>query len=108
MQAGHVRRGLAAAAVACLRDHGLNPPATIDQLKPWMAQQYATDAGRAALHACGFDAHPSDKPPAGSPEKEAADRGGDAAPAPKPNRRARRSFRTSRPRAIASQSAGLC
>jgi hypothetical protein len=70
--------------VACLRDHGLTPPATIDQLKPWMARQSGTDAGRAALHACGFDARPTDKSRVGSPEKKPATCGGEAAPAPKP------------------------
>ena len=47
--------------VACLRDHGLTPPTTIDQLKPWMAQQDGTAAGRAALTACGIDSRPVDK-----------------------------------------------
>jgi hypothetical protein len=47
--------------VACLRDHGLTPPATIDQLKPWMGQQDGTATGRAALSACGIDVRPVDK-----------------------------------------------
>jgi hypothetical protein len=47
--------------VACLRDHGLTPPSTIDQLKPWMGQQDGTAAGRAALTACGIHSRPVDK-----------------------------------------------
>ena len=47
--------------LACLRDHGLTPPTTIDQLKPWMAQQDGTAAGRATLSACGIDSRPVDK-----------------------------------------------
>jgi hypothetical protein len=69
--------------VACLRDHGLNPPATIDQLKPWMASQSQTPAGRTALTACGFDAHPDEKPSPGAPEKQPADCGGATTPAGK-------------------------
>jgi hypothetical protein len=70
--------------VACLRDHGLTPPARIDQLKPWIAGQSETDAGSAALHACGIDARPTEKPGPGGPDKQPAPCGGDAAPAPKP------------------------
>jgi hypothetical protein len=44
--------------LACLRHQGLTPPTTIDQLKPWMAQQDATAAGRSALSACGVVARP--------------------------------------------------
>jgi hypothetical protein len=47
--------------VACLRNRGLTPPATIDQLKPWMAQQDGTAAGRAVLTACGVDSRPTEK-----------------------------------------------
>jgi hypothetical protein len=47
--------------LACLRHQGLTPPTTIDQLKPWMAQQDGTAAGRSALSACGVDARPADK-----------------------------------------------
>src|SRR3954453_18975834 len=36
---------------ACLRAHGLNPPADLEQLKPWIAQQ----GGDAGLAACGVD-----------------------------------------------------
>jgi hypothetical protein len=49
--------------VACLRDHGLTPPASIDELKPWMAQQTDTAAGKAALSACGVNSHPVSKAP---------------------------------------------
>jgi hypothetical protein len=44
--------------VACLRAHGLNPPANLFQLKPWMLRQNGTEAGKAALRAChvSFDA----------------------------------------------------
>jgi hypothetical protein len=47
-----------AALVSCLHAHGLNPPGNVDQLKPWMVRQAATDAGRAALKACGVDFNP--------------------------------------------------
>jgi hypothetical protein len=47
--------------VTCLRDHGLDAPATIDQLKPWVLQQSQTESGKAALTACGFDARPVEK-----------------------------------------------
>jgi hypothetical protein len=49
--------------VACLREHGLTAPATIDELKPWMAQQGDAGAGKAALSACGVDSRPVDKAP---------------------------------------------
>jgi hypothetical protein len=48
----------------CLRAHGLNPPSNLMELKPWMAQQDGTDAGRTALRACGVDMTPPDKGPA--------------------------------------------
>jgi hypothetical protein len=48
--------------VSCLRAHGLNPPANLDQLKPWMVRQAGTDAGKAALHACGVDVGAPQKP----------------------------------------------
>jgi hypothetical protein len=38
--------------VACLRAHGLNPPDDVALLKPWIARQIGTGAGRAALSAC--------------------------------------------------------
>lgn len=44
--------------IACLRDHALTAPSTIDQLKPWIAQQSDTAAGKAALSACGIDSRP--------------------------------------------------
>jgi hypothetical protein len=47
--------------VSCLREHGLTPPTSIDELKPWMAQQDGTTAGRAALSACGVNSRPVDK-----------------------------------------------
>jgi hypothetical protein len=47
--------------VACLRAHGLNPPSSIDELKPYMLQQDGTTAGRAALSACGIDSRPVEK-----------------------------------------------
>jgi hypothetical protein len=53
-----------AALVGCLRSHGLNPPGDLNQLKPWMVRQDGSDAGRAALRACGVDLSPPDKAPA--------------------------------------------
>jgi hypothetical protein len=44
--------------VSCLRAHGLNPPDDIFQLKPWMLRQAGTDAGKAAMSACGVDFGP--------------------------------------------------
>jgi len=44
--------------VSCLRAHGLNPPDNLFQLKPWMARQAGTDAGKAALNTCGVDFNP--------------------------------------------------
>jgi hypothetical protein len=41
-----------AALVACLRARGLNPPANLFLLKPWMVRQDGTVAGKAALSAC--------------------------------------------------------
>ena len=35
-------------------DKGLNPPADVDELKPWILQQSQTAAGNTALKACGF------------------------------------------------------
>jgi hypothetical protein len=58
---------------ACLRDHGLNPPADVEQLKPWLAQQ-----DPAAVKLCGFDAprkeDHGDKPCGPQPAAEAAKR----------------------------------
>jgi hypothetical protein len=53
--------------VACLRTKGLTPPAALDDLKPWVFEQSKTDAGKAALNACGF---------AGVEDKRAAGGGG--------------------------------
>jgi hypothetical protein len=39
---------------ACLAGKGLNPPASLDALKPWVLQQSKTSAGNEALKACGF------------------------------------------------------
>ncbi len=52
------------ALLSCLRTHGLNPPTDLTRLKPWMVQQDGTDAGRAAMRACGVDMSPPDKAPA--------------------------------------------
>ena len=47
---------------ACLTGKGLNPPVSLDDLKPWVLQQLQTAAGKDALNACGFagveDKHP--------------------------------------------------
>jgi hypothetical protein len=45
--------------VACLRAHGLNPPANLFQLKPWMLRQNGTQAGKAVLHACDMNFEPA-------------------------------------------------
>ena len=59
--------------VACLRTKGLEPPASIDDLKPWILQQSGTSAGKDALKACGF-AGPEEKPAAGDGPCGGADR----------------------------------
>ena len=41
---------------ACLRGKGLDAPESLDALKPWIFEQSETDAGKAALTACGFAA----------------------------------------------------
>jgi hypothetical protein len=60
----------------CLTGKGLNPPASLDELKPWVLHQSQTAAGKEALNACGF---------AGVEEKHAVEDGGacgaDKAPA---------------------------
>jgi len=38
--------------IACLKDHGLQPPSAGDQLKQWLGDQEG-DAAKAALKACG-------------------------------------------------------
>ncbi len=53
--------------VACLRTKGLEPPAGLNDLKPWIIQQSQTDAGNTALKACGFG---------GVEEKHAVEDGG--------------------------------
>jgi hypothetical protein len=55
---------------ACLRDHGLEPPASLEELKPWIAGQFETDAGKAALKACNVDMRPSEKAVAGPADVE--------------------------------------
>jgi hypothetical protein len=47
--------------VACLRAHGLNPPANLFQLKPWMLRQNGTDAGKTVLRACHVNFEPAQK-----------------------------------------------
>jgi hypothetical protein len=51
----------------CLANKGLNPPAELDALKPWVLQQSQTAAGKDALKACGFG---------GVDDKHAVERGG--------------------------------
>ena len=51
--------------VACLRAHGLNPPAAVDQLKPWLAPKFDDAATRDVLKACGLDSGPTDHGPKG-------------------------------------------
>ncbi len=49
---------------ACMTGKGLNPPAGLDTLKPWVLQQSQTAAGSAALKECGFagveEKHPAE------------------------------------------------
>jgi hypothetical protein len=74
------RSGSPAALVACLRAHGLNAPANLFRLKPWMVRQARTDTGKAALNACGVDFDPPQKATAGkNPQIKASDCGGDPA-----------------------------
>jgi hypothetical protein len=47
--------GAIADRVACLKDHGLNPPSSVEELKPWLVAQSRTDAGNAAMKACGME-----------------------------------------------------
>ena len=44
--------------VACLRAHGLTPPANLFQLKPWMLRQNRTEAGKAVLRTCKVSFEP--------------------------------------------------
>jgi hypothetical protein len=45
---------------ACLTTKGLTPPARLDELKPWVLEQFRTAAGKEALNACGL-AEPEEK-----------------------------------------------
>ncbi|HEY6890932.1 MAG TPA: hypothetical protein VI300_24225 [Solirubrobacter sp.] len=55
--------------VACLHDHGLDAPATeISDFKGWVIKQLDTDAGKAALSACGLNTHPDEKVGDGPPK----------------------------------------
>jgi hypothetical protein len=54
--------------VACLHDHGLDAPAEISDFKGWVIQQLQTDAGKAALSACGLNTHPDEKVGDGPPK----------------------------------------
>jgi hypothetical protein len=65
--------------VSCLHDHGLEAPATIDELKPWVARQMDTAAGKAVLNACGLDTAPADKRAGGGPDGCGVDKAGHAA-----------------------------
>jgi hypothetical protein len=59
--------------IACLRDHGLNPPSQIEGLKPYLAQHENDDA----LQACGVGSSTPAKPGdcgADKPQTEAAKR----------------------------------
>jgi hypothetical protein len=62
---------------ACLSGKGLDPPAGLNELKPWMLQQSQTAAGKQALHACGF---------AGIEEKHAVEDGGPCGAAATPGK----------------------
>ena len=67
--------------VSCLRAHGLNPPDNLFQLKPWMVRQAGTDAGKAALDACGVS---FDRPQGDGAVKRGDCGGGAVAPGKKP------------------------
>lgn len=47
--------------VSSLRDPGLNPPSNLEELKPWIARQMETAAGKDALEACNFGPAPAAK-----------------------------------------------
>ena len=64
--------------IACLRKQGLNPPADLNEFKPWLGRVMATPEGEAAARACKLEMAPKDK--AGGP----AQCGG--APAPESKR----------------------
>jgi hypothetical protein len=59
--------------VACLRNKGLTPPANLNDLKPWVLDQFKSESGKAALNACGLAA-PEEKP-AGGEDKKRTDAG---------------------------------
>jgi hypothetical protein len=67
--------------VACLRAKGLQPPASMNDLKPWVLGQFDTPAGKSALNACGLAA-PEEKPapdeagPCGAAKARAAAKAG--------------------------------
>jgi hypothetical protein len=53
--------------MTCLRDHGLNPPSSLEEFKPWfVGTVLATDAGKAAAKACGIETR-AQGPGAGKP-----------------------------------------
>ena len=56
--------------VACLHDHGLDAPAEISDFKGWVIGQLDTDAGKAALSACGLNTHPDEKVGDGPPKEK--------------------------------------
>jgi len=64
--------------IACLRKQGLDPPADLNQFKPWLAQMMSNGQGEAAARACKLEmAPPKDR--SGGPAECG---GGRAAPAP--------------------------
>jgi hypothetical protein len=72
---------------ACLTGKGLNPPASLDELKPWVLRQSETAAGKDALKACGF----------AGVEKKHAVRDGGACGADKPQASPSRAQRSKAP-----------
>jgi hypothetical protein len=56
--------------VACLHDHGLDAPTEISDFKGWVIQQLQTDAGKAAVSACGLNTEPDEKVGDGPPKDE--------------------------------------
>ena len=55
--------------LACLRAHGFDPPDNLFKLKPWMARQAGTVAGKTALSACGVN---FDRPRSAAADKDPA------------------------------------
>ena len=76
--------------VACLRTKGLEPPAGIEDLKPWIIQQSQTATGKEALNACGF---------AGVEEKPVVEDGGPCGDAKARSASKARASRARRPKA---------